>query len=100
MWPRLRSFVTAFTRCEQFEDTLSDELRFHVDVYAADTRFSCATRPLTGRLETDHPAADLFLHTEMVLLVDDRGRLRGVYNGSMPFEVAKLIEDIDTLTTG
>ena len=34
-----------------------------------------------------------------VLLVDATGRLRGVYNGSMPFEIAKLIEDIDTLTT-
>ena len=36
MWARLRSFVAAFTRREQFEDTLSDELRFHVDAYAAD----------------------------------------------------------------
>jgi protein SCO1/2 len=41
---------------------------------------------------------ELFLHTEKVLLVDALGRLRGVYNGSIPFEIAKLIADIDTLT--
>lgn len=52
-----------------------------------------------GRLDAEGPATELFLHTEKVLLVDATGRLRGVYNGSMPFEIAKLIEDIDTLTT-
>ena len=51
-----------------------------------------------GRLDTEGPAAELFLHTEKVLLVDAAGHLRGVCNGSMPFEIAKLIEDIDTLT--
>ena len=33
---RLRSFVTALTRREQFEDTLSEELRFHLDACADD----------------------------------------------------------------
>ncbi len=36
MWTRLRSFLTALTRREQFEDTLSEELRFHLDAYADD----------------------------------------------------------------
>ena len=36
MWTRLRSFVTAVARREQFEDTLSEELRFHLDAYADD----------------------------------------------------------------
>ena len=36
MWARLRSFVTALARREQFEDGLSDEVRFHLDAYAAD----------------------------------------------------------------
>ena len=36
MFGRLRSLVTALIRREQFEETLSEELRFHLDVYAAD----------------------------------------------------------------
>ena len=36
MFARLRSLVTALIRREQFEETLSEELRFHLDVYAAD----------------------------------------------------------------
>ena len=39
----------------------------------------------------------LFLHTEKVLLVDARGRLRGVYNGTVGFETAKLLADIELL---
>lgn len=45
------------------------------------------------------PAIAIGRSAVSVELVDATGRLRGVYNGSMPFEVAKLIEDIDTLTT-
>lgn len=51
-----------------------------------------------GRLETGRSAAELFLHTEKVLLVDAKGRLRGVYNGSMPFEMEKLLADIQLLS--
>jgi predicted permease len=36
MWSRLRSFVAALLRRRQFEHDLSDELRFHIDAYAAD----------------------------------------------------------------
>jgi len=36
MLARLRSFVRAFTKRQQFEDTLSEELRFHLDAYADD----------------------------------------------------------------
>jgi protein SCO1/2 len=36
-------------------------------------------------------------HTESLVLVDDRGRLRGVYAGSLPLEVDRLREDIATL---
>ncbi len=45
------------------------------------------------------PAIAIGCSAVSVELVDATGRLRGVYNGSMPFEVAKLIEDIDTLAT-
>ena len=42
-------------------------------------------------------AGDQLLHTEKLLLVDEAGRLRGVYNGTMPFDVNRLIDDIRTL---
>ena len=43
-------------------------------------------------------SSELFLHTEKVLFVDQNGRLRGVYNGSLSFEVEKLIVDIELLS--
>lgn len=38
-----------------------------------------------------------FLHTEHVLLVDANAHLRGVYNGTLPLEIDRLIEDIKIL---
>lgn len=40
---------------------------------------------------------DTLLHTETVVLVDQRRHLRGVYNGTQPFEIERLLEDIRTL---
>ncbi len=42
----------------------------------------------------DEDRADDFLHTEKVLLVDGGGHLRGVYNGTQPFEIDQLASDI------
>ena len=41
---------------------------------------------------------DAILHSEKVLLVDQAGHLRGVYNGTLPFDIERLIEDVRTLT--
>lgn len=38
-----------------------------------------------------------FLHTESVFLIDGQRRIRGVYNGTRPFDVERLIEDIEAL---
>lgn len=38
-----------------------------------------------------------FLHTENVVLVDQNQHIRGVYNGTLPLEMARLIEDIQRL---
>ena len=35
-----------------------------------------------------------FIHTENFILVDNNQRIRGVYNGTLPFEIKRLIEDI------
>ncbi len=38
-----------------------------------------------------------FLHTENIVLIDQKGRIRGVYNGTLPLQINKLIEDIGRL---
>ena len=38
-----------------------------------------------------------FLHTENFILVDKYRRIRGVYNGTLPLEADRLIDDINTL---
>ena len=38
-----------------------------------------------------------FLHTEHVLLVDDKKRIRGIYNGTLRLDMQQLAKDISTL---
>ena len=38
-----------------------------------------------------------FLHTENFILVDGKRRIRGVYNGTLPIEMDRIIEDTSTL---
>ncbi|MGF7217961.1 protein SCO1/2 [Spirosoma lacussanchae] len=38
-----------------------------------------------------------FLHTEHIILVDQQRRIRGVYNGTQPLDIDKLIADIRAL---
>lgn len=38
-----------------------------------------------------------FLHTEHVLLIDKKGHIRGVYNGTLPLDSDRMIEDIKIL---
>lgn len=38
-----------------------------------------------------------FLHTENIILIDSEKRIRGVYNGTLPLEMKRMIEDIYTL---
>ena len=41
--------------------------------------------------------SDEFLHTENFILIDGKGRIRGVYNGTLALEMTRLITDIKTL---
>lgn len=50
-----------------------------------------------GRLDAGQAATDQFLHTEKALLVDREGRLRGVYNATLPHDIDKLIADLELL---
>jgi protein SCO1 len=38
-----------------------------------------------------------FLHTENFILIDKQRRIRGVYNGTLPLEMERIIDDITTL---
>jgi protein SCO1/2 len=38
-----------------------------------------------------------FLHTEHVVLVDQKGRIRGIYNGTIPLDTEQCIEDMKLL---
>ena len=38
-----------------------------------------------------------FLHTELFFLIDTHGRIRGIYKGTFPNEMTRLIEDIKIL---
>jgi len=49
------------------------------------------------RLRETLSTSDAFLHTEQVVLVDGSGRIRGVYNGTQPFEMTHLTSDIKSL---
>lgn len=42
-------------------------------------------------------SAEAFLHSEKFLLIDQQGRIRGIYDGTDHFEVKRLIEDIEAL---
>ena len=44
-----------------------------------------------------YQAGNEFLHTENFILVDKQRRIRGVYNGTLPLEMERLIEDIGEL---
>ncbi len=51
---------------------------------------------LVNALEDDG-TPEGFLHSELFLLVDDKGRMRGTYDGTDKSQVKKLIADIHTL---
>ena len=42
-------------------------------------------------------SADDFLHTENVFLIDSKRRIRGVYNGTLPLDLKRMLEDLEIL---
>ncbi|MFY0601863.1 MAG: SCO family protein [Cyclobacteriaceae bacterium] len=40
-----------------------------------------------------------FLHTEKLILIDEKRRIRGIYTGTLQLEVKRMIEDMKTLLT-
>lgn len=50
--------------------------------------------------DTGGKTSGRLLHTETVVLVDRAGRIRGVYDGSLAYDVSRLIDDIRSLRRG
>ncbi len=67
------------------------------DSYFADARAPEEPRD-GGQMERALLGARDILHTETLVLVDGLGRLRGVYNGTQPFEIEHLIDDARALS--
>ena len=40
---------------------------------------------------------DDFIHTENFILIDENFRIRAIYNGTLPLETTRMIEDIKSL---
>lgn len=38
-----------------------------------------------------------FLHTEKIMLIDQKRRIRGVYNGTLPMDISRMIDDIKSI---
>ena len=56
------------------------------------------TSYLVNALEKDG-SAEGFLHSELLLLIDKKGRIRGMYDGTDKVQVQKLIKEIKLLKT-
>ncbi len=85
-------------RLRRFADTRKIDGRWRLltgdkkAIYAlARTSFFAESTAPGRRTEDD------FLHTELVFLVDGNRHIRGVYDGMLPSDVARLVEDIRTL---
>ena len=71
--------------------------------FAFDLRFQAALIPLgatpltSGVTIEDDGTPEGFLHSELFILVDTKGRLRGMYDGTDIAEVNRLLKDINTL---
>ncbi|MEP4135777.1 MAG: SCO family protein [Cyclobacteriaceae bacterium] len=42
-------------------------------------------------------SAEDFLHTEKLILIDQHSRIRGIYNGTLPLDVKRMMDDIRQL---
>jgi protein SCO1/2 len=91
------------------EDSIAQLVAYAAEHHVLDRRWNF----LTGsRSEIERLAKDLYfanlndgrsygvadlVHTETVFLVDPRGRIRGVYNGTLELDMDRLVEDIRVL---
>jgi protein SCO1/2 len=72
--------------------------KWHLLTGDRDAIYTLARKSYFAEKNLGIPAkADEFLHTENVLLVDKEGHIRGVYNGTLPIEASRIVEDVRLL---
>jgi protein SCO1 len=121
--PKIRSQLTRVASAFATDDSvmiLSHTIAPESDSVVALARYARANaidgrrwRLLTGeRPEIERLASDAYfvelrdsggkttgrlLHTETIVLVDESGHIRGLYDGTLPYDISRLIEDIRVL---
>ncbi len=70
--------------------------KWHLVTGSREAVYALAREAYFADLEADL-AEDNILHSENFFLIDQHRRIRGVYNGTLPLDVERLIEDIATL---
>ena len=70
--------------------------KWHLVTGTREAIYALARDAYFADLEADL-AEDNFLHSENFYLIDQAGRIRGIYNGTLPLDVQQLIEDIAIL---
>ncbi len=75
---------------------IQDASRWHFATAPHDTIFALARAYMTGA-EVDRTVQGGFAHSGTFALVDSQRRVRGVYDGMVPAEVDRLIQDIPVL---
>jgi protein SCO1/2 len=48
-------------------------------------------------VDLDKTVTSGYAHTENLVIIDQNGHIRGVYNGTLPFDVENMISEIDAL---
>ena len=78
--------------------TINDVIsgKWHLVTGSREAVYTLARDAYFADLEADL-AEDNILHSENFFLVDQDRRIRGIYNGTLPLDVQRLIEDIATL---
>ncbi|MBO3700652.1 SCO family protein [Roseivirga sp. E12] len=75
-----------------------DSKQWHLLTGETEQIYELARRSFFAEKEIGlNKSTDEFLHTENFVLVDQKGRIRGVYNGTLPIEMTRLQRDIETL---
>ena len=71
-----------------------DSKKWHLLTGGKKKLYDIARKGYFAVSRADENIQDAFIHTENFILVDNHQRIRGVYNGTLAYEITRLIEDI------
>lgn len=92
-------WIDSVEKLKQYADNVGvTKGKWHLVTGEQDELYTIARRSYFADMDINkEKSVDDFLHTENFILVDQKGRIRGVYNGTLELDVQRLIEDIKTL---